>query len=81
MDAEEFAVDLLELLDPLVCDTERIALVYVVLEGEGHLTRDHDERGSWNIRRGETWLVPACLGSHRIEPEGSLRLLQVRTRA
>lgn len=86
VDAEEFGVDLLELSDPVVCDTERVALVYVVLEGAGRFARAEErggpgDRGPWNVRRGETWLVPACLGSHRIEPEGSLRLLQARTRA
>jgi mannose-6-phosphate isomerase len=80
VDAEEFSVDLLELAEPLACDTQGIAVVYVVLEGAGRIVRG-DRRTSFEVGRGETWLAPACLGAHRIEPDGSLRLLQVRTRA
>ena len=80
VDAEEFSVDLLELVEPLECDTREVAVVYVVLEGAGRIVRS-EGRSSFEVRKGETWLAPACLGRHRIEPEGSLRLLQVRTRA
>jgi mannose-6-phosphate isomerase len=79
-DAEEFAVDLLEIVEAMDSLTEDVALVYVVLEGAGHLVRAGGD-GSWALRTGETWLVPACLGRHRLEPEGGLRLLRVRTRA
>ena len=80
VDAQEFAVDLLELCDPLETRTEDLAVVYVVLEGGGRIARA-DGRGSWSLAVGETWLVPACLGDHRIEPEGTLRVLHVRTKA
>jgi mannose-6-phosphate isomerase len=84
VEAEEFAVDLLELCDPLDCSAGDVALIYIVLQGGGRIARSDDrasDRASWNLSIGDTWLVPACLGSHRIEPEGNLRVLQVRTRA
>jgi len=80
VDAQEFAVDLLELCDPLEARTEDFALVYVVLEGGGRIACT-DGRGPWSLAVGETWVVPACLGEHRIEPEDGLRVLQVRTKA
>jgi len=80
VDAEEFGVDLLELCDPLEAGTGDVALIYVVLEGGGRIARS-DRGASWSVLAGETWLVPACLGDHRIEPDGSLRVLQVTTRS
>jgi mannose-6-phosphate isomerase len=79
-DGEEFAVDLLELCRALDCDTEDVAIVYIALGGQGRLSRS-DGGGPWSVKPGDTWLVPASLGHHRIEPEGSLRLLQAITKA
>ena len=79
-DAEEFAVDLLEILDAMESGTEDVALIYVVVGGGGRLSRSGGA-GSWSLSVGETWLVPACLGRHRLEAEGNLRVLRVRTKA
>ena len=34
-----------------------------------------------HVLPGDTWLVPADLGQHRIEPASGLRFLHVRTKA
>jgi mannose-6-phosphate isomerase-like protein (cupin superfamily) len=71
-------VHLLELVAKVSSSTEGTATIYVVLDGEGRITRGGD---GWTLAVGETWLVPACLGDHSIEPQEKLRLLRVRANA
>lgn len=78
VDANEFSVALLELVCEVASSTEDAATIYVVLDGEGGISRGDDR---WPVSIGETWLVPACLGEHSIEPQGTLKLLQVRAKA
>ena len=77
-DCAEFAVDLLELERELECDTADVALVYIAVSGRGRLKAGSD---AWPIAPGDTWLVPASVGRHRIEASPKLRLLQARTKA
>lgn len=76
-----FGMELLELASYLDLDTERRATVYVVLRGEGRLSL----RGApdpWRLKPGDTWLLPAAAGPHRIEPQGAeLSVMRVETRA
>jgi hypothetical protein len=38
--------------------------------------------GEWNLRRGETWLMPASLGSYRFHsPDGEVQVLRVEAKA
>ena len=77
VDAAEFSVHLLELVGPVRCTTEDAATVYVVVGGEGRIVRGE---AAWPLSTGDTWLVPASLGDHSIEPRGSLRLLSARAK-
>ena len=78
-DCEEFAVDLLDLEAGFDVAPLGVAVVYVVVEGGGKLVA-LDGSGSFELRLGDAWLVPASLGRHRFEPQGTLRLLQARTK-
>jgi mannose-6-phosphate isomerase len=73
-----FAVDLLELDRPLAADTGGLALVYVVLAGEGSVFGSGATPYGVTLRAGDTWLVPASLGGHSLRPKGSLRMLVAR---
>jgi mannose-6-phosphate isomerase len=78
VEAPEFSVHLLELVTGVASSTEGTATIYVVLDGEGSIARGGE---SWTLGVGETWLVPACLGEHSIEPREKIRLLRVRANA
>jgi len=78
-DCDEFAVDLLDLETGLDIEPLGVAVVYVVVQGAGRLlARGGSE--SFDLRIGDAWLVPASLERHRLEPQGSLRVLQARTK-
>ena len=78
-DCQEFGVDLLDLETGIDVEPLGVAVVYVVVEGTGALvSRNGDER--FELRLGDAWLVPASLGRHRLEAQGSMRLLQARTK-
>jgi mannose-6-phosphate isomerase len=78
VDCDEFAVDLFELASAIECDTNDVALVYVAVSGRGRLKIGAQ---AWTIAPGDTWLVPASVGRHRIEASPQLRVLQARTKA
>ena len=80
VDADEFAVDLYEITGPLDRETEELAVLYIVIAGRGRIASGGGSK-RFEIGAGDTCLVPACLGAHRIEPEGTLRFLHVRTKA
>jgi mannose-6-phosphate isomerase len=81
VDCDEFALELIEIqADAAEARTDDAALVYVALAGRGKITgRDGSE--AWSLAPGDTWLVPASFGAHRIEASGTLRLLRARTKA
>ncbi len=81
VDCDEFALDLIELESgAMECDTSDTALVYVALGGRGRITA-RDGAEAWNLAPGDTWLVPASFGAHRIEAVGTLKLLRAVTKA
>jgi len=54
--------------------------VYVVVEGSGGLGIPGDDEGC-ELAAGDTWLVPAALGRHRLEARGEpVTVLRVETR-
>ncbi len=73
--SEEFAVELFESSVPFELDTQGRAEVLVVLAGSGRIQSEHSDR---QLARGESWLVPAAIGRHRIETREPLRLLLAR---
>lgn len=79
VDCEAFRIDLRSINEPLARRTPDIALVYIVVEGHGRLTTGG---GEWELRRGDTWLVPASLGAFSIQSDGGqLDLLEVSSKA
>lgn len=80
VDCEHFEVELLRLSCSLDADTESRAIVYACVSGEGRLTSaKHDQE--WPLRAGDTWLIPAGVGAHRIEVgNGDITLVRVETR-
>jgi mannose-6-phosphate isomerase len=78
VDCPAFAVELCEIPAQGQFETAGRALVYVVLAGEGRLERAGSSR-QHRLAPGDTWLVPASFGEHRIEARAPLRVLQVRT--
>ncbi len=81
VDCDEFALDLFDVGGGAIeADTADAALVYVAVAGRGRIVA-HDGSGAWSLSPGDTWLVPASFGAHRIEASGSLRLLRAGTKA
>jgi len=80
VDCEAFGVELQRVGEPELRTTGDRALLYVVVEGRGTLGVAGLE-AEWPLRPGETWLVPAAVGEHRVESTSKdLRLLVVETR-
>lgn len=71
----EFAVELWESSGALEFDSAGRAEVLIVLEGAGRIQSEHCDR---ELARGESWLVPAALGRHRIQSTRPLKLLLVK---
>lgn len=78
-DCEEFGVDLLDLETGLDIEALGVAVLYVVVHGAGRLVA-RDGLRSFDLHLGDAWLVPASFERHRLEPQGSLRVLQARTK-
>jgi len=79
-DCELFALELIEVGTQLELDTGGLAVVYVVVEGRGGLGIPRDDEG-FELASGDTWLVPAALGRHRLEARGEpMSVLRVETR-
>ena len=63
------------------CAGEGRTRVYVVIEGEGRLWLP-DVEEPWVMATGDTWVVPASAGAHRIEARGErVKVVAVDTRA
>lgn len=70
-----FLVEALRVNEPMALETGRKPSVCVVLSGKAELEY---EGGTVNIRRGESWLIPAALGAHRLQAaDGDLELLRM----
>jgi len=54
---------------PLADDTQGLAVAWTVMNGRGRIAC---AAGTFPLAPGDVWLVPACVGAHRIEPEGGL---------
>jgi mannose-6-phosphate isomerase len=83
-DCEEFSVELIEIdaERTIERDTEDVALAYIALAGSGTISSASDGASSheWMISPGDTWLVPASFGAHRVRAAQRLRLLCARTK-
>lgn len=80
VDCEHFGVELLRLTCSFESDTHGRALVYACVGGNGRLTRPGVEE-AWELEAGDTWLLPAGVGAHRLEAgDGDVTLLRVETR-
>ncbi|HIG11468.1 MAG: type I phosphomannose isomerase catalytic subunit [bacterium] len=75
-----FALSLLELTGGIDADTEGCALIYIVVEGAARL-ESSTRLSSWELVTGDTWLLPAALGAHRLEAtKERAKLIVVTTR-
>ncbi len=78
LEGRAFDVEILRVHEPLELDTAGHPWVYIVLDGAGTLA---GEAGEWRMQRGESWLLPAAVGSHRFgSADGELELLRVEAR-
>ena len=78
LDGPAFRVEALRVNEPLELDTANRPWIYVVLSGKGTLVT---ERGERELRRGESWLLPAAAGAHRFgSTDGELEVLLVEAR-
>ncbi len=76
-----FSLSLLELTGRIDADTEGAALIYIVVEGALRLDSTTRE-SSWELSAGDTWLLPAALGAHRLEATAeTTKLIVVKARA
>jgi len=81
VDCDVFTVDALHVNGPLEGETCGRAWIYIVTDGKGELTLPGRDE-TWALRRGETWLLPASLGSYRLDSvDGQLKMLRVETKA
>lgn len=81
VDCPAFRMELLEIGTFLDLETAGRAVIYVVLEGRGRLRRAGTPE-PWSLEPGDTWLVPAAAGPHRIEPVGKeVVVMRVETQA
>jgi mannose-6-phosphate isomerase len=63
---DTFSVELLDITGEYELDPKNHAQVYVVTRGHGELILPGDA-GRWELGSGDTWLIPASLGVHRVE--------------
>ena len=80
VDGRHYALTLLEVSGHVDADTEGRALIYIVVEGSLRLDATTRE-SSWELSTGDTWLLPAAVGAHRLTATTDLsRLIVVTTR-
>jgi mannose-6-phosphate isomerase len=80
IDGRHYALSLLEVTGHVDADTEGRALIYVVVEGGLRLDSTTRE-SSWELSTGDTWLLPAAVGAHRLTATTETsRLIVVTTR-
>lgn len=78
IEAERFSVSLYDLASYQEFDACERAAAYVLIEGRARIAAGEER---WSMEGGDTWLVPASFGSHRVMPEGEqAKLLRVETR-
>jgi len=78
VDCPSFRVELLAPSAEIELNTDRRALVYIVVAGDGSLVSD--DGSTVDMHRGQTWLLPADAGPHRLRPSGTFELLRVETK-
>jgi len=77
-EAEHFKVVLYELASFEEFEACDRAAAYVLVEGRARIAIGEER---WSMERGDTWLIPASVGEHRVMPEGErAKLLRVETR-
>ncbi len=64
-ECDSFRVELFDVAGEMELDTNGLAQTYVVTRGHGELILP-DEGGTWELGTGQTWLIPASLGAHRV---------------
>lgn len=80
-DGEHFGVELLEVGTHIDLETDDLAVIYIVTAGQGGIARVAGGEGL-AMDTGDTWFVPACVGTHRLEARGEpMSVLRVDTRA
>lgn len=80
-DCPFFRVELLDVGSRVDRDTAGCAVAYVITAGEGRI-RVLDGGEALAIGPGDTWLLPAVAGEHRIEAQSErLEVLRVETKA
>ncbi|MCH2105086.1 MAG: class I mannose-6-phosphate isomerase [Planctomycetes bacterium] len=78
IEAEQFSVTLYELASFEDFDACDRAAAYVLIEGRARIAKGEER---WSMEGGDTWLLPASLGAHRVMPEGEqAKVLRVETR-
>jgi len=77
-DCKLFEMQRVEVLTAQDDATEDVAVLWAILGGSGRL---ESAAGSVNLAPGDVWLVPACIGAHRIEATDSpLSAVRIATR-
>lgn len=80
-ECDSFSVELFDVAGGLELDTRGLAQTYVVTRGRGELILPN-EGGTWELGPGETWLIPASLGSHQVHARGAeLHILRATAKA
>jgi len=77
-ESEHFRVSLYELSSYEEFEACGRAVAYVLVEGTARVAVGEER---WSMECGDTWLMPASVGLHRLRPEGKrARILRVETR-
>lgn len=82
VDCPHYSLAALEVCSYLDQDTGGVAKVLVLHEGSARLWLP-DVKEPWQMEQGDTWLIPAVVGSYRIEcqdSEGVAKLLSIETK-
>ena len=78
-EGDHFKLSLYELASYEEFEACARAVAYVLVEGTARIAVG-DER--WSMECGDTWLMPASVGVHRLRPEGDrARILRIETRS
>jgi mannose-6-phosphate isomerase len=72
-----FAIDVHEIRGTARMSSEGGCAIYVVVAGTGHIAGTRDA-GTWPLRRGDTWLLPASLDEHElVSDDGPMTLIEL----
>ena len=80
-ESDSFDIELFDVAGDLDLSTGRVAQVLCVTHGSGSLEVEGVEE-PWPLERGDTWLLPANLGTYRLQPKGAeFSVLRATTKA